>query len=250
MKSKGTRSETARMESNDSTVAGLSPRQRQILDFIERYAQERGFPPTVREIQGAVGLQSTSSVHAQLKNLEESGYIRREPSRPRALGIAPASSKSKRRSKRSRSTDTGARAESGVSTVDVPLVGRIAAGHPKEPIEAVDEMLPLPWAAFRQVRHNDIEEGRLFLLRVSGDSMTGAGINDGDLALVRRQSTAGSGEVVVAIVDGETTVKRLRVSKSKIALEAENPFYSPIEADPSEVQIAGRVIGLIRPEVR
>lgn len=213
----------------------LTPRQHQILDFIDRYAKAKGFPPTVREIQNAVGLQSTSSVHAQLKNLEVAGHIKREPSLPRALGIARAA----------------ARPEGRPGTVvEVRLVGRIAAGDPRAAIEAPEDRLLLSWGAFRQVRRDDVEADRLFLLRVSGDSMVGAGINDGDLVLVKKQETADSGDVVVAVVGGETTVKRLRISRTAIALEPENPFYPTIEAKPSEVEIAGKVVGLIRPDIR
>ncbi len=227
----------------------LTDRQKQILDFIDRYVNSRGFPPTVREIKNAVGLQSTSSVHAQLKNLEQAGRIVREPSRPRALGIPKSSSHSGQRKRASQASPQVGRKPRKNETVKVPLLGRIAAGSPRQPAELLEDTIDLHWTIFPEIQRHDIEEENLFLLRVSGDSMVGAGINDGDLVVVRRQPTARPGDVVVAIVEDEATVKRLRVSDSAIALEPANPYYSPIEADPFEVQIIGKVVGLVRPKV-
>ncbi len=239
-------------EASEADASDLTPRQRQILEFIDGYVRAKGFPPTVREIQKAVGFQSTSSVHAQLRNLESSGHIVREPSKPRALGLSREEPKSGQ-TWDGRPPSEGAlgglvsRGENPAALV--PLVGRVAAGSLTEAIESPDDLLAVQWDLFPEVRLEDVETGRLFFLRVKGDSMVGAGIHENDLVLVRRQPTARSGEVVVALIRGEATVKRLRISRSKVALEAENPFYDPIEVDPAELEIVGKVVGLIRTSI-
>lgn len=245
------KSDEGRGIENSRDISGLTPRQRQILEFIDGYAGERGFPPTIREIQNAVGLRSTSSVHAQLKNLEEAGHIKREPSRRRALGITYQSRRQGPEAFSLGVLSIRTKPTCDVeSVVEIPLVGRIAAGQPLQSFELeAEDAIPVPAGVFPELKVDDAESGNIFFLRVSGDSMVGAGINEGDLVLVRRQITARSGEIVVAEVWGETTVKRLRISKTKIGLEPENPFYSVIEADPEEVRIIGKVIGLIRPIV-
>lgn len=200
----------------------LTKRQRSILDFIMTTHRERGYPPTVREIGDAVGLQSPSSVHAQLSTLVERGYLRKDPTRPRALVVR--------------------RDEDGVPITrrpmqDVPVLGRIAAGAPLLAAENLEETLPLP--------EDLVGAGTLFALRVKGDSMINAGILDGDLVIVREQPVADDGEIVAALVDGEeATVKRLRRTGGRVLLEAENPAYAPIESE--DVRILGKVVSVMR----
>ncbi|MCL6451257.1 MAG: transcriptional repressor LexA [Acetobacteraceae bacterium] len=199
--------------------SGLTPRQRAILEFIRREVAIRGYPPSVREIGDAVGLSSSSTVHGHLARLEEKGFIRRDPSKPRAIEVIqpPAHPGGKR-------------------TVEVPLVGRIAAGQPILAVENIDDTFPLPW---------DFVRGEnVFLLEVKGDSMAGAGILDGDLVLVRQQQTAESGDIVAALVEDEATVKRFFREPGRVRLQPENPRFQPIYA--RDVRILGRVIGLIR----
>jgi repressor LexA len=194
----------------------LTPRQRRILEFIRTATRERGYPPTVREIGEAVGLTSSSSVHSQLENLERKGFLRKDPTKPRAIA-------------------TG---ETGVDPgVRVPLVGSIAAGAPTLADQQVESMLAVP-SGFTS------RGGEHFALRVSGDSMTGAGIDDGDVVLVRRQDDCDSGDVVAAIQPGpaedEATVKRLQRRDGRIVLVPENPRLQPFE-----LAEGGRVLGKV-----
>jgi len=194
----------------------VSARQRRILDFIKETVQNRGYPPTVREIGEAVGLNSSSSVHAQLANLERRGLLRRDPTKPRAMELQ------------------GPGAPTG-RAVSVPVVGRISAGTPVLADENVDEYLPLP---------TDYAGGdESFALRVNGDSMIGAGILDGDVVVVKRQDDAREGDIVAALLSGpaedEATVKRFHRVDGGVQLVAENPAYSPIELT------AGRVLGKV-----
>jgi repressor LexA len=193
----------------------LTPRQRRILDFIQRTVRDRGYPPTVREIGEAVGLTSSSSVHAQLENLGRRGLLRKDPAKPRAIEVA------------------GARP---ARAVDVPVVGRIAAGAPVLADEHVEGHLP--------VAEELAGSGELFALRVHGDSMVDAGILDGDLVVVRRQDVARDGTVVVALLPGpaedEATVKRLRRTSGKVVLAPENPAMEPFDMPPG-----GRILGVV-----
>jgi len=194
----------------------VSARQRRILDYIKETVQARGYPPTVREIGEAVGLNSSSSVHAQLANLERRGLLRRDPTKPRAMELQ------------------GPGALSG-KAVSVPVLGRISAGTPVLADENVEEYLPLP---------TDYSGGdESFALRVSGDSMVGAGILDGDVVVVKRQDDAREGDIVAALLSGpaedEATVKRFHRADGGVQLVAENPAYAPIELT------AGRVLGKV-----
>ncbi|MCL8207756.1 MAG: transcriptional repressor LexA [Actinomycetia bacterium] len=185
-----------------------------ILQYIARYREQHGYPPTVREIGEAVGLKSTSSVAYYLRDLEKRGQLRRVPDVSRGIGMAPA--------------------DPSIRTV--PVLGRIAAGLPRwaDAVEEEPIALPAHWPP-----------GRVdFALRVRGDSMVGAGILDGDVALVRAQPTADDGDIVVALLDGEATLKRLSRSAGVVRLVAANPAYPPLRAD--EVRILGRVVGLLR----
>jgi repressor LexA len=198
----------------------ITARQQRILDFIADTVRERGYPPTVREIGEAVGLTSSSSVHSQLANLERKGLLHKDPTKPRAIGLSPADSRPE--------------------AVVVPLVGRIAAGAPVMADENVEEYLPVPMGFVDGAEH--------FALRVTGDSMIGAGIFDGDVVVVRRQEDAASGDIVVAVLPGpaedEATVKRLSRRGSKVILVPENPRLEPFEM--AGGRIAGKVVAVLR----
>jgi repressor LexA len=202
----------------------LSERQQQVLEYIRETTIDRGYPPSVREIGEAIGLSSPSSVHAHLSTLVEEGYLKRDPSKPRAIVVVDQSRPSEPvRSDRLR---------------DVPLLGRIAAGTPILAAEHVEQVLPLPV----DLVGND----PVFLLEVKGDSMTGAGILQGDLVAVRSQKEARNGEIVAALIDGEeATVKRFRREGDKVILESANPDYEPMVFTDG-VEIVGKVVSVFR----
>lgn len=208
--------------------AAPTARQRRILDFIARTVAERGYPPTVREIGEAVGLTSSSSVHAQLANLEARGLLHRDPTKPRAIGLAEGS------------RSTGREARGGVDGT-VPLLGRIAAGAPLLAAEHVEDRLRVP--------EDFVRSGDHFALRVTGDSMIGAGILDRDVVVVRRADDARDGDIVAALLPGpaedEATVKRLRRSGGKVLLVPENPALRPFEMA-EDGRIVGVVTGVLR----
>lgn len=197
----------------------LSPRQIEILQYIHRITKEKGYPPSVREIGKAVGLSSSSTVHGHLAQLENKGYIRRDPSKPRAIEILASNDH----------TDNS-------PMIPVPLLGQITAGEPILATENIEEVISLP---FSLVRHYDV-----FMLSVVGDSMIEAGIHDGDYVIVKQQSTAENGDIVAALLDEEATVKRFYKEKDYVRLQPENPQYAPIYT--REVTILGKVIGLYR----
>jgi repressor LexA len=203
----------------------LTARQRAILDFIIAAQRERGFPPSVREIGEAVGLTSPSTVHTHLATLQRRGYLRRDPTKPRAIEVRydPASGASVERRPVSH----------------VPLVGDVAAGTDVLAAENVEELVPVP---------SDLTgEGPLFMLRVRGDSMVEAGILDGDFVVVRSQEEARDGEVVVAGIPGEeATVKTLRRRGRKVVLDPANARLAPMELAPDDVRIYGRVVSVLR----
>ncbi|MGH3794428.1 MAG: transcriptional repressor LexA [Pseudonocardiaceae bacterium] len=207
----------------------LSPRQRRVLEVIRDWVQRFGYPPSVREIGEAVGLTSTSSVAHQLRALERKGYLRRDPNRPRAVGIRPADSGSDR-------SEPGGEEPSRPVPAYVPVVGRIAAGGPLLAEQAVEDVFPLP----REI----VGEGSLFLLRVVGDSMVEAAITDGDWVVVRQQPTADNGDIVAAMIDGEATVKTFKRRDEHIWLLPHNPAYEPILGD--EATVLGRVVAVLR----
>lgn len=203
----------------------LTRRHLDILEFIEQTTLERGWPPSVREIADAVGLSSTATVHTHLKNLEKWGYIRRDGSKPRAIEVL-------------RELSTGARAERRPARA-VPLVGDVAAGTDVLAAENVEEVYPIPV--------DFCGEGELFMLRVRGDSMVEAGILDGDYVIARHQDTADNGDIVVAGIPGEeATVKTFRRQRNKIVLLPANPRLGPMEFDPDDVRIYGKVVTVIR----
>lgn len=199
-----------------------SARQKQdaILDFIKREVRVRGYPPSVREIGDAVGLNSTSTVHSHLEKLEKRGLIRRDPTKPRAIEVIDG-------------TDPRANLRAGT----VPLVGKVTAGKPITAIEDIEDYVPLP-AALSQ-------DPSLFALKVRGDSMVDAGILDGDIVYVRRQATAQNGDIVVALTDeDEATVKRFFRDLDHVILRPENKSMAPILL--KRVTILGKVVGLSR----
>jgi repressor LexA len=197
----------------------ISGRQEQILDYIKAETETQGYPPSVREIGRAVGLKSTSTVHGHLSQLERKGYIRRDSSKPRAIEVLPAAGVLPRS-----------------ASVTVPLVGRVTAGLPVLAVENIEDYFPLP---------KDFgEQGTLFMLRVTGDSMIEAGILDGDYVIVRQQENAENGEIVVALIDDEATIKRFFKEKDKIRLQPENRFMDPIVVE--DASILGKVTGVVR----
>ncbi len=200
-------------------MSDITPRQQRILDVIAETVRERGYPPTVREIGEAVGLTSSSSVHAQLANLERAGYLRKDPTKPRAMTLA-----------------TDARADGTA----VPVLGRIAAGTPTLAAEHVEDYLAVPTEYLRGGDH--------FALRVAGDSMIGAGILDGDMVVVRSQDQARDGEIVAALLPGpaedEATVKRLGHDGPRAMLLPENPAFQPLEM--LDGRILGKVVAVLR----
>jgi repressor LexA len=199
----------------------LTKRQQEIFDFIKRYSAKHGYPPTVRDIGKAIGLTSSSTVHAHLSNLEKVGLLRRDPSKPRAIELLID------RAKSAVGVDGG-----------LPLVGQVAAGQPLLAEENIEEYVEVP-----EIAGGD--EGE-YLLRITGDSMVNAGIHDGDHVAVRAQDTARDGEIVVALVgdDAEATVKRFFKEQDHIRLQPENDSMEPIHS--TEVAIIGKVVGVMR----
>lgn len=192
-----------------------SPNQQRILDFIKSEIELKGYPPSVREICAAVGLKSTSTVHAHLNSLEKQGLIRRDSTKPRALEVLDGSLQ------RGRS---------------VPLIGRVTAGQPILAVENIEDYLMLP--------QNMLGSDDIFCLRVQGESMIEAGILDGDIVVLRQQDTAENGEIVVAMVDDEATLKRIFYEDDHVRLQPENSTMSPIYAD--TVTVLGKLIALFR----
>jgi repressor LexA len=213
---------------------GITPRQRDILDVIRRTVEDRGYPPSVREIGEAVGLASPSSVAHQLGVLERKGLLRRDPNRPRAVVVSDPESTGP--STVDDAVDPTGSGDATPAAAFVPVLGRIAAGGPILAEEAVETVFPLP----REV----VGDGELFLLKVVGDSMVDAAICDGDWVVVRRQPTAENGEIVAALLDDEATVKTLQRRDGHTWLMPHNPAYSPIDGD--HASILGRVVTVIR----
>ena len=205
--------------------APLTARQAQVLEFIDAEIRRRGYPPSVREIGEAVGLSSSSTVHAHLAALQDKGYLRRDPTKPRAIEVC---------------FEPGSGAVVDRRPVrHVPLVGDVAAGTGVLAAENIEETMPLP--------EDFTGDGQLFMLRVRGDSMIEAGILDRDYVVVRQQETAENGDIVVAgIPGGEATVKTFLRRRNKIVLRPENPSLEEMVFDPSELVIYGRVVTVLR----
>jgi repressor LexA len=207
------------------TDTELTGKRREILDFIAAHQREKGYPPSVREIGEAVGLTSSSTVHTHLQTLQRQGYLRRDPTKPRAIEVrydAMSGAPIERRPAR-----------------HVPLLGEVAAGTDVLAQENIEELLPLP--------EDFTGEGQLFMLKVRGDSMIEAGILNGDYVVVRQQPEAVKGDVVVAGIPGEeATVKTYSRKGSKVVLTPANPTMSPMVYDPRDVSIFGRVVTVMR----
>ncbi len=198
----------------------LSVRQTRILEFIKEEIRKKGYPPAVREIGEAVGLLSSSTVHGHLQTLEDKGYIRRDPTKPRAIEILDSSSDLLDSKK----------------VVHVPIIGRVTAGQPILAVENMEGTFPLP---ADMVTHDNV-----FMLRVQGESMIEAGILNGDLIIVRQQNEARNGEIVVALIGEEATVKRFFKERTLIRLQPENSSMEPIYSQ--NVTILGKVVGVYR----
>ncbi|SFL12210.1 transcriptional repressor LexA [Halanaerobium salsuginis] len=201
----------------------LSKRQQNILQFIIDEIKAKGYPPSVREIGKAVGLKSPASVHSHLKTLEKLKYLRRDPSKPRAIEVI---------------YNNDQESKSNKEMIDIPVVGRVTAGAPILAEENIEDYFPLP-LSYLKVGNND-----LFMLRVSGDSMLNAGIHDGDYVIAEKQSYANNSEIVIALLEDEATVKRFFKEDEHIRLQPENPAYEPIIS--KNVKILGKVTGLFR----
>src|SRR5688500_8899278 len=208
-------------------VEGLTDRQRQTLEFIAETVAERGYPPSVREACEALGLASSSTVHSHLQALQRKGYIRIDPTKPRAIEVLF-------------DPETGLAAERRPAK-SVPLLGRIAAGAPILAEENVEEIYPMP--------SDLVGDGNVFMLEVHGESMIDAGIMGGDFVIIRQQPTAHSGEIVAALSPGEykaeATVKTIRHTGSAIMLEPANPTMEPSQA-PADTEILGKVVAVLR----
>jgi repressor LexA len=200
----------------------LTDRQRQILECINSEVRRRGFPPSVREIGVAVGLSSSSTVHSHLTALEDKGYIRRDPTKPRALEVIGAA-------RPGRGTTEMPRVHM------VPVVGQVAAGAPVLATENIETTIPLP---------DELADDATFILKVKGDSMIEAGLLEGDFLVVRQQQTADNGDIVVALLGDEATVKRFYRESGRIRLQPENASMEPIYT--TDVLVLGKVISLFR----
>ncbi|WP_175973092.1 transcriptional repressor LexA [Corynebacterium sp. Marseille-Q2823] len=231
--------------SDQPTLDSLSARQRRILEVIHDAVMLRGYPPSIREIGDATGLQSTSSVAYQLKQLEEKGFLRRDPNKPRAVDVRhfPGADDPKKPGRKAGQANTAA----GQSTPDVPedaatpnyipVVGRIAAGSPITAEENIDGYFPMPGEI--------LGSGELYMLQVIGDSMQDAGILNGDWVIIRSQSVAEEGEFVAALLEGEeATVKEFHRDSSGVWLLPHNDAYAPIKGD--EAEIMGKVVSVFR----
>lgn len=196
----------------------ITDRQKAILEYIKKEIKTRGYPPAVREIGEAVGLSSSSTVHSHLSQLENKGYIRRDPTKPRAIEVVDFNLYPKK------------------EMVDVPVLGRVTAGEPILAVENYDESFPLPLEF--------VKSDEVFMLTIRGDSMIDAGILDGDMVIVKKDSTARNGEIVVALLEDEATVKRFYKEANHIRLQPENENYAPIIT--RDASVLGKVIGLIR----
>ena len=200
----------------------ISKKQQEILDYIKNEILNRGFPPAVREICEAVNLKSTSSVHSHLETLEKNGYIRRDPTKPRAIEIVDDNFNLVRR-----------------ETVNVPIIGKVAAGQPLLAVENVEGYFPIP--------SEYMPNNKTFMLVVQGDSMINAGIFNGDYVVVEQQPTAENGQKVVALIDDSATVKTFYKEDGYIRLQPENDSMEPIIVEPDRpFQILGKVIGVFR----
>jgi repressor LexA len=239
MASKDRSGKVVEMPDGPPDATGLTPRQQRVLATIKEAIETRGYPPSMREIGAAVGLTSSSSVAHQLKVLEEKGFLKRDPNRPRAIEVFLPELMAARRSISSADessideTDIG---NTAPPATYVPMVGRIAAGGPILAEEQITEVFPLPKSL--------VGEGTLFLLEVSGDSMIHAAICDGDYVVIRQEQTAANGDIVAAMIDGEATVKTFQRKDGHVWLLPHNDAYDPI--DGTHATILGKVTAVLR----
>ena len=196
----------------------LRDKQREIYDFLKVYTENKGYPPSVREICEAVNLRATSTVHGHLKRLEKKGLIKRDPTKPRALEIMEMSGSKK-------------------EMLNIPIIGKVTAGEPILATENIEDTFPLP---IEYISHNE----ELFMLKVSGNSMINVGINDGDYAIIEKAQTAKNGDIVVALIENEATIKTFYKEKDHIRLQPENDSLSPIIVE--NCIILGKLVGLFR----
>ncbi len=209
----------------------LNDKQQQILDFVNKQVEEKGYPPSVREICSAVGFKSTSTVHGYLEKLKKNGLIMKDPTKPRALKVIGGTSKTSRRDESNK--DYYSRKE----LVDIPIVGKVTAGLPILAVENVEDTFPLPV--------DYVQNSTAFMLKVQGDSMVEAGILDKDMVLVKQQSTAANGDIVVALIGDEATVKTFYKEKDHVRLQPQNSYMDPIIVR-DDLSILGKVIGVFR----
>lgn len=195
-----------------------SDKQSQIYSFLLEFTRAKGYPPSVREICQAVSLKSTSTVHGHLKRLEKKGLIYRDPTKPRALEIVELSKEDK-------------------ELIDIPIIGKVTAGMPILATENIEDMFQIP---LNYVKHNN----ELFILRVTGDSMIEAGILDGDLAIIEQKNIASNGDIIVALIENEATIKRFFKEDDFIRLQPENKNYDPIIVP--DCSILGKLVGVYR----
>jgi repressor LexA len=229
----------AELPDGPADASGLTPRQRRVLEFLRSSIEQRGYPPSIREIGTSVGLASSSSVAHQLKALEAMGFIRRDPNRPRALEVFLPDVLAARRSIGNAvdfGYDESGAGDARPEAAYVPVLGRIAAGGPILAEERVEEVFPLPRTL--------VGEGTLYLLEVKGESMIDAAICDGDYVVVRQQPTAENGEIVAAMIDGEATVKTFQRKDGRVWLLPHNASYEPI--DGADATILGKVTAVLR----
>ena len=234
-----THDKVAELPDGPPDATGLTPRQQRILNVIRDSLEDRGYPPSMREIGDLVGLTSSSSVSHQLKVLETKGFLRRDPNRPRAIEVFLPEVMAARRS--IGAADEVSYDETGIgdampAATYVPMVGRIAAGGPILAEERVEEIFPLPKSL--------VGDGTLFMLEVRGDSMVDAAICDGDYVVIRQQPTANNGEFVAAMIDGEATVKTFQKKEGQVWLLPHNDAYQPI--DGNNATILGIVTAVLR----
>ena len=193
-------------------------KQKEIYEFLKTYTENKGYPPSVREICEAVSLKSTSTVHGHLKRLEKKGLIKRDPTKPRALEIVELNSTKR-------------------EMLNIPIVGKVTAGLPILATENIEDTFSLPLDFIKHDRE-------LFMLKVTGDSMINAGIREGDLAIIEQTNAALNGEIVVALIENEATIKRFFKEKDSIRLQPENDAMAPIIVD--DCSILGKLVGLLR----
>lgn len=196
----------------------LSSKQKEVYEFVKKHTEEKGYPPAVREICDAVGLSSTSTVHGHLKRLEKKGLIKRDPTKPRALEIIEFAHRKR-------------------EMIDIPIIGKVTAGAPILAVENVEDTFSIP---LNYIKNNN----DLFILNVKGESMIDAGIFDGDMAIIEKTEAVANGEIVVALIENEATIKRFFKEKNHIRLQPENKTMAPIIVE--DCKVLGKLVGLYR----